>query len=805
MVARQRAELVERRLRRRGRRVTRCAGRRHPSRRPGRSRSARRCGRRRGPPARPRRAGRRCRSRRTPARTYWRSPEVSPLHQYSWRLRLQNQVRPVSRVLRSDSSFIQRHHQDLRRWTPPGRSPATSPSSSKATAAISASVCGDRGGGRHGGGGACTAAKRYRGLRHRRTVSFGRLGGRDPRCPRCAPPRPVELTRHGDVRVDPWYWLRDREDPEVIAYLEAENAYTERGARTHAGAPGPDLRGDPRPGPGDRRLAAGPQGPVGVLHPDVRGLAVRGARSPARRARPRASDETVLLDENELADGLDYFSLGGLALVARPGAARVLVRRRRRRAPHAPLPRPRDRRRPARRRSRTCTTGSRGRTTAARSSTSDPTTRCARSRSGGTRSARRDDDVLVYEETDERFFVSVGRARSGRAIVLSERLEAHERGRACSTPTIPTAAPRLVEPRTDELEYDVEHHVDADGGEQLFVAHQRRRRRPTSSSCARRSTRPGAASWTDVVPHRADVKLDDVDVFRDFLVLSERANGLEQLRVLGLADPTLDHVLDDGRPRLQHVDRRQPRVRHAHVPLRLHVARPADQRVRRDRRHRRAPPREAHAGARRLRPRRLHVGPALGDRAPTARRSRCRSCTAATSPLDGTAPALLYGYGSYESSVDPTFSIDPPLAARPRLRVRDRPHPRRRRARTPVVRARQAPREAQHVHRLRRLRRAPVRRGLHRRRIGSARAAAAPAGCSWARSRTCAPTCSARSSPRCRSSTSSRRCRTPTLPLTVTEWEEWGNPLDDPDDYAYMKSYSPYDNVDADATTPRCS
>ncbi len=39
----------------------------------------------------------------------------------------------------------------------------------------------------------------------------------------------------------------------------------------------------------------------------------------------------------------------------------------------------------------------------------------------------------------------------------------------------------------------------------------------------------------------------------------------------------------------------------------------------------------------------------------------------------------------------------------------------------------------------------------------------------------------------------------PDLPLTVTEWEEWGNPLDDPDDYAYMKSYSPYDNVEAKA------
>ena len=46
--------------------------------------------------------------------------------------------------------------------------------------------------------------------------------------PPVAPPRPVELTRHGDIRVDPWYWLRDRENPEVIEYLEAENAYTER-------------------------------------------------------------------------------------------------------------------------------------------------------------------------------------------------------------------------------------------------------------------------------------------------------------------------------------------------------------------------------------------------------------------------------------------------------------------------------------------------------------------------------------------------------------------------------------------------
>src|SRR5438270_12696712 len=43
-----------------------------------------------------------------------------------------------------------------------------------------------------------------------------------------APRRPTELTRHGDTRVDDWYWLRDRDDPDVIAYLEAENEWTEQ-------------------------------------------------------------------------------------------------------------------------------------------------------------------------------------------------------------------------------------------------------------------------------------------------------------------------------------------------------------------------------------------------------------------------------------------------------------------------------------------------------------------------------------------------------------------------------------------------
>ena len=47
--------------------------------------------------------------------------------------------------------------------------------------------------------------------------------------PPAAPRRPTVLRHHGDERIDDWYWLRDRDDPEVLAYLRAENAYASAG------------------------------------------------------------------------------------------------------------------------------------------------------------------------------------------------------------------------------------------------------------------------------------------------------------------------------------------------------------------------------------------------------------------------------------------------------------------------------------------------------------------------------------------------------------------------------------------------
>ena len=103
---------------------------------------------------------------------------------------------------------------------------------------------------------------------------------------------PSERTHHGDTVVDEYAWLADKDDPETIAYLTAENAYTE--ARTaHLAALREEIFKEIKPThPGDRPVGADPQGRVLVLHPHGRGQAVRHpvpAGGPRRR--DRAADQ----------------------------------------------------------------------------------------------------------------------------------------------------------------------------------------------------------------------------------------------------------------------------------------------------------------------------------------------------------------------------------------------------------------------------------------------------------------------------------------------------------------------------------
>ena len=189
-----------------------------------------------------------------------------------------------------------------------------------------------------------------------------------------------------------------------------------------------------------------------------------------------------------------------------------------------------------------------------------------------------------------------------------------------------------------------------------------------------------------------------------------------------------EHELDHARGGVRHRPRHQRRVRHRHAPLHLHVDGHAvtvfDYDLDTGSARSSRPPRCSAATT----PRDYVTG-RLWATAPDGARVPISLVHRADVARDGPRPCLLYGYGSYEASIDPGFSIAPPVAARPRLRVRHRPHPRRRRDGPALVRRRQAPPQAQHVHRLHR--RAPSTSSPRAARppTGSSHAAARPAAC----------------------------------------------------------------------------
>ena len=194
------------------------------------------------------------------------------------------------------------------------------------------------------------------------------------------------LTLHGDERVDDWYWLRERDDPDGASRTskprtrtpDAVLAPTARAARAH-------LRRDPRPRPGDRRVGAGSGRGVGVLLAHRRRPAVR---DPLPATARRSADEQVRARRERARGGPRLLLARRVRGLARSPRARVRDRPRRRRALHAPVPRPRRPAPTSPTSSTTSRTGSRGPTTVARASTFAPTTRCARTRCGVTCSGR---------------------------------------------------------------------------------------------------------------------------------------------------------------------------------------------------------------------------------------------------------------------------------------------------------------------------------------------------------------------------------------------------------------------------------
>ena len=411
----------------------------------------------------------------------------------------------------------------------------------------------------------------------------------------------------------------------------------------------------------------------------------------AGRAATAPTTATVLLDENALADGHDYFALGGFAVtpdhrvlaysIDATGGERYTLRfrdlddrRRPRRRRRRTSLRPRVGRRrahvllrPARRRDAPATgVAPHARHPAERRRARVPGGRRAllrRRRPHAQRSLRADRRRV---EADVR-----GVVRPDRRARATRRASSRRASTGTSTPSSTTGATSTA--TASSIVTNAERRAR---NFELVAAPVRRSRA--------RDTGP------TLVPHRDDVQLDGVDAFADHLVLSERADGLERLRVMRVEDG--DVARRSRCPtRVQRVGRRQPRVRHHDAALRLHVAGRAGRPT-------------STTTCDRATATVVKTQPVLGGYDPaqytSARlwatapdgttRARSRSCTARDTPLDGTRAGAALRLRLVRALERPDVPRVAPVAARPRLRVRDRARARRRRAGPRVVRGRQA-------------------------------------------------------------------------------------------------------------------
>jgi len=136
-------------------------------------------------------------------------------------------------------------------------------------------------------------------------------------------------------------------------------------------------------------------------------------------------------------------------------------------------------------------------------------------------------DTLIFEEPDERFNIGVQKTRSGKYLLLDIGSHTTSEARYLDAAR-PAGEWKLVAPRQQDVEYYVDHR-----GDQFLIRANdagRNFRLVTTPVNA-----PAKANWKEIVPHRADVMLNGVEVFEDFYVLVERENGLPELTVVDFA------------------------------------------------------------------------------------------------------------------------------------------------------------------------------------------------------------------------------------------------------------------------------
>ncbi|MEZ4856038.1 MAG: S9 family peptidase [Gelidibacter sp.] len=342
-----------------------------------------------------------------------------------------------------------------------------------------------------------------------------------------------QLKIHNDIRVDNYFWLNDRDNPEVIAYLNAENAYFDE-MTSHTKDFEQQLFEEmkARIKEDDESVPYKYNGYWYIVKYET------GKDYPIYiRKKDRLDNaEELLFDCNKMAEGFEYFKLVGLSVS--PDNTMIAYG--------------------------IDTVGRRNYTLQVKSLMTDEVFTDAIENTTGSATWANDnttlfytkkdeqtlrsdkvykhklgsssaEDTVIFNEEDDTFGVAVYKSKSRKYIIIASysTLTNEYHILNANTPDVPF---RVFQKRIRGLEYSISHYDD-----QFYIV--------TNIDDAINfklmktpETATEISNWTDVLPHRNDVLLEDIDIFKDFLVVSERANGLNLIRIIRW-DNTADYYL----------------------------------------------------------------------------------------------------------------------------------------------------------------------------------------------------------------------------------------------------------------------
>ncbi len=334
---------------------------------------------------------------------------------------------------------------------------------------------------------------------------------------------PFEIEKHGNVRIDNYYWLNDRENPEVIDYLHKENEYYQK-STAHTQPFQKELFEEmkARIKEDDESVPYFYNGYFYITRFEI------GKDYPihSRKKGSLEAAEEILFDCNEMAKDFSYFNLNGISISEdnKWVSFGIDTVSRRQYTIHIKnletneiLPLKIEN-----------TTG--GATWANDNQTifysrKDEVTlrpnRIFKHKLGSDPA----EDVVVYFEKDDTFNVSVYKSKSKKYLIITSESTLTSEYQILLAAT-PDEAFKVFQKRTRELEYSISHYEDS------FYIVTNKDDATNFKLMKTPEDRTSKEHWVDLIPHREEVLFEGIDIFKDYLVVSERSNGLNKIKII---------------------------------------------------------------------------------------------------------------------------------------------------------------------------------------------------------------------------------------------------------------------------------